>query len=149
MPQFKRILCPVDLSEASPKIVPYVLSLAEKYGSDIRVLFVARLFKYYENIYVPSVSIHSFEQDLMKGAEKRLGEFVKENFPDRSRVTMDVVSGDPAEEIVAYIGKEKMDLVVIGTHGRKGLENIVFGSVAEHVVLSSPVPVLSVNPYRK
>ncbi len=149
MPQFKRILFPVDLSEASPKVVPYVLSLAEKYGSKIRVLFVARLFKYYENIYVPSVSIHSFEHDLMKGAEKRLEEFVQECFPDQSRVKSDVVTGDPAEEIVEYITKEKMDLVVIGTHGRKGLENIVFGSVAEQVVMSSPVPVLSVNPYRK
>jgi nucleotide-binding universal stress UspA family protein len=149
MKEFKKILFPVDLSEASPKIVPYVLSMAEKYDADVYPLFVARVFKYYENIYVPSVSIHSFEQDLMKGAQKRLNEFVEECFPDTSRVHPDVVCGDPADEIVEYAEKEGMDLVIIGTHGRKGIENIVFGSVAEQVVMNSPVPVLTVNPYRK
>lgn len=148
MCQFKRILCPVDLSDASPKVVPYVSSLAEKYGAEIRVLFVARVFKYYQNIYVPPVSIHAFEQDLVQGAEKKLREFVKEHFPEPARVQFDVVCGDPGEEIVAYVEREKIDLVVIGTHGRKGLDHIVFGSVAAHVVRTSPAPVLTVNPYR-
>jgi len=149
MPVFRRILCPVDLSPASPKIVPYAASLAEKYDASLRVLFVARVFRYYENIYVPSVSIHAFEQDLMKGARKRLAEFVKESFPERGRVHEEVICGDPAAEIVAYIDREEMDLVVIGTHGRKGVEHVVFGSVAEHVVKHSPVPVLTVHPYRR
>lgn len=148
MPQFKRILCPVDLSPASPKVFPFAASLAEKYDAHIRLLFVARVFKFYENIYVPSVSIHAFEQDLMKGAEKRMAEFVRDCVANPDRVRQEVLCGDPGDEIVSYVVREKMDLVVIGTHGRKGLDHVVFGSVAEHVVKHSPVPVLTVNPYR-
>jgi nucleotide-binding universal stress UspA family protein len=149
MKEFKKIFCPLDLSDVSPKIVPYVLTMAEKFDADIYLLFVARVFKYYENIYVPSVSIHSFERDLLNGARKRLDEFVEEYFTDSSRVHTEVVCGDPADEIVEYVEREGMDLVIIGTHGRKGIENIVFGSVAEKVVINSPAPVMSVNPYRE
>ncbi len=148
MSLFKRILCPVDFSEISSSIVPYVKSLAEKYDADVHVLFVARLFKYFENIYVPAVSIRSFEDNLCKGARKRLDEFVQEHLKEMPNVTAEVIPGDPSQEIIKYIENEGIDLVVIGTHGRKGLDHIVFGSVAEHVVKNSPVPVVSVNPYR-
>lgn len=56
--------------------------------------------------------------------------------------------GDAAEEILSYIRSARIDLVIIGTHSRKGLERIFFGSVAERVIKMSPTPVLSGNPYR-
>jgi len=59
-----------------------------------------------------------------------------------------VVQGDPAEEILKYVESEKVDLVIMGTHGRKGLDRILFGSVANEVVKRSPAPVLTINPYR-
>jgi nucleotide-binding universal stress UspA family protein len=59
-----------------------------------------------------------------------------------------VVAGDPSEEILNYIGTHGIDLVVMGTHGRKGLDKVIFGSVAERVVKSSPVPVMVVNPFK-
>jgi nucleotide-binding universal stress UspA family protein len=57
--------------------------------------------------------------------------------------------GDAAQEVLNYIQSEGIDLVIMGTHGRKGLEHIIFGSVAERVVKHSPVPVLTVNPYKE
>ncbi|MBC2709827.1 MAG: universal stress protein [Desulfosarcina sp.] len=59
-----------------------------------------------------------------------------------------VVSGDAADEILKVLEAEDIDLVIMGTHGRKGLEHVIFGSVAEKVVKKSPVPVLSINPYK-
>jgi nucleotide-binding universal stress UspA family protein len=59
-----------------------------------------------------------------------------------------IVSGDPATKILASIEPEGIDLVVLGTHGRRGLEHTIFGSVAENVVKQSPVPVLVVNPHK-
>jgi nucleotide-binding universal stress UspA family protein len=59
-----------------------------------------------------------------------------------------VVSGDPAEEIIKAAGEEKADLIVMGTHGRKGLEYSLFGSVATKVVRHASVPVLTINPDR-
>jgi len=59
-----------------------------------------------------------------------------------------IVYGDPAQEILKAIESEKIDMVVMGTHGRKRLENVLFGSVARNVVKRSPAPVLTVNPYK-
>ncbi len=59
-----------------------------------------------------------------------------------------ILIGDAASEIIRYAQEEKIDLIIMGTHGRKGLEKALFGSVAEKVVKNSPVPVLTINPYK-
>jgi len=148
MKEFKKILFPVDLSESSVKIVPYVQTVGEKFSSQIHLFFAARVFEYFTSIYVPHPSINQFEKEIMEGAEKRLYEFVDENFSDFPGTKTAVVPGDAAEKIIEYIGDQKIDLVIMGTHGRKGMDKIIFGSVAERVVKTSPVPVMVVNPYR-
>jgi nucleotide-binding universal stress UspA family protein len=55
--------------------------------------------------------------------------------------------GDPTAQILKLIQAEDIDLVIMGTHGRKGMEETIFGSVAENVVKKAPVPVLTINPY--
>ena len=59
-----------------------------------------------------------------------------------------VLVGDVAEEIIRHAEETSMDLIVMGTHGYKGIEKVMFGSVAEKVVRSSPCPVLTINPYK-
>jgi nucleotide-binding universal stress UspA family protein len=142
----KKILFPVDLSEVSPKIAPYVKEVASKFGSEVHLVFVARVLQYFTSIYVPHPSVTNFETEIIKGAEKKLDEFVKENFQGVSP-KVQVILGDAAEEILNYVRSEGIDLIIMGTHGRKGLEKVVFGSVAERVVQKSPVPVLTINPY--
>lgn len=143
-----KILFPVDLSEVSPRIAPYVKEVASKFGAEVHLLFVARILQHFTSIYVPHPSVKNFEGEIIKGAEKKLDEFVKEHFRGVSPRAK-VVLGDAAEEILNYLRSEDIDLVIMGTHGRKGLEKIVFGSVAERVVQKSPVPVLTINPYGK
>ena len=148
MDVFKKILFPVDLSEVSPKIVPYVREMAAKFDAEVHLLFVARILQHFTSIYVPHPSVNKFEAEIVKGAEKRLQEFTEEYFKDVP-CKAKVVLGDAAEETLNYVRSEGIDLLIMGTHGRKGLEHILFGSVAERVVKNSPVPVLTVNPYRK
>ncbi|UCD82288.1 MAG: universal stress protein [Desulfobacterales bacterium] len=148
MQEFNRILFPVDLSESSTKIVPYVQAVAKKFESQIHILFAARVFDHFTSMYVPHPSINKFEKELIEGAEKRLYEFVDENFGEFPHTKTAVVAGDPSEEIIRYIRENKIDLVVMGTHGRKGMDKIIFGSVAERVVKTAPVPVMVVNPYK-
>ncbi|MCK4469412.1 MAG: universal stress protein [Desulfobacterales bacterium] len=148
MKEFKKILFPVDLSESSPKLVPYVTTMAEKFGAEIHLLFVARVFQYFSGIYVPHPSITKFEDEIVEGAKKRLKEFTEEYFSDFPETRAEVVPGDISEEILKYTGSKGIDLLILGTHGRKGLEKVVFGSVAERVAKASPVPVLLVNPYK-
>ena len=148
MHEFKKILFPVDLSEAASKIAPYVRELAVKFEAEIHLLFVARILQHFTSIYVPHPSVNKFEGEIVKGAEKKLQEFMEESFPDHP-CKAKVILGDAAEEVLNYVQSEGIDLVVMGTHGRKGLEHILFGSVAERVVKRSPVPVLTVNPHGK
>jgi nucleotide-binding universal stress UspA family protein len=58
-----------------------------------------------------------------------------------------ILIGDIIEEIIKYIKAKGIDLVIIGTHGRKGMDRIILGSIADRVIKSAPVSVLSVNPY--
>ena len=148
MKEFNKILFPVDLSESSPKIVPFVTTMAQKFESEIHLLFVARVFEYFSGIYVPHPSISRFEGEILEGAKKRLKEFTEEYFSDFPGTGAEVVAGDISEEILKCAGSNGIDLLIMGTHGRKGLEKVVFGSVAERVAKASPVPVLLVNPYK-
>jgi nucleotide-binding universal stress UspA family protein len=147
MPIIKKILFPVDLSEASPQVVPYVREIAEGLKAEVHVLFVARVMAKYATLEVPGPYITQFEEEIVKGAERKMEEFLTAHFRDLP-VTARVISGEPAEEIVDYAASEGMDLIVMGTHGRKMVERIVFGSVATYVVQNAKVPVLTVKPYR-
>jgi nucleotide-binding universal stress UspA family protein len=148
MNKFTKILFPVDLSDTMPKIVPFVTTMAKQFESKIHLLFVARVFQYFTGMYVPYPSIDKFESEIVEGAEKRLLEFKDEYFETFPETKTMVVSGGAAEEILKYIQTEGIDLLIMGTHGRKGLDKIIFGSVAEQVVKSASVPVLMINPYK-
>jgi nucleotide-binding universal stress UspA family protein len=148
MKEFNKILFPVDLSESSQKLVPYVTLMARKFGSEIHLLFVARVFEYFSGIYVPHPSISKFEDEVVQGAKKRIKEFTEEYFSDFPETEAKVVAGDISEEILNYTVSNGIDLLILGTHGRKGLEKVFFGSVAEKVAKTSPVPVLLINPYK-
>ncbi len=148
MKEFKRILFPVDLSDVSANIAPWVLMVAKKFDAEIHLLFVARSLDHFVGVYVTPTYIQSFENEVIKGAEKKIDEFTKAYFEGYPSCKSKVVLGDAAEDILKYIESEKIDLVIIGTHGRKGLERVFFGSVADRVIKMSQVPVLSINPYR-
>ena len=146
MPAFKKIMFPVDLSDVSIKIVPYVKELAERLNAKVHVLFVARSLQHFSTIYVSDYSVKSFEAEIVKGAVKKLREFVDAHFKEQSCETK-VLSGDPSDQILKYIRSEGIDLVVLGTHGRKGIDKIMLGSVADRVIKNARVPVLTVNPH--
>ncbi|MBI9085767.1 MAG: universal stress protein [Desulfobacterales bacterium] len=148
METFAKILVPVDLSDASPLMVPYVKTMSTRFSSAVHLLFVARILDYFSAVYVPSESIDHFEKAIMEGAWRRLEEFRDQYFGDIADVRYEVVAGDAAEQIIAHARNRAMDLIIIGTHGRKGLDRIVFGSVAQRVCRRAGIPVLLINPYR-
>ncbi|MBW1705887.1 MAG: universal stress protein [Deltaproteobacteria bacterium] len=148
MTKFKKLLFPIDFSDVSPKIAPWALTVAQKFSAEIHLLFVARRLEHLASLNVAQVSIEDFENEVIRGAETKMEEFANKNFQAYSDCKTRVVLGDAAEEILNYVESEKIDLIVIGTHGRKGMERILFGSVAERVIKMAPVPVMSINPYR-
>jgi nucleotide-binding universal stress UspA family protein len=147
MVTFDKILFPIDLSETSPLIVPYVKEIAKKFDAEVHLLFVVRMLEHFTHMHVSQIAIDTFQKEVLDGAEKKLFEFRDEFLNDLEKVEIEVKSGDIAEEIFNYVRKKNLNLIVMGTHGRKGLEKVFFGSIAERVVKFSPIPVLTVNPY--
>ena len=149
MVKIQKILFPVDLTANSSKVFPYVLSVSEKYGAEICLLHVVEDFaKWGGGMYIPHIPLEQYREDALNGAEKALEKVCEEQLQGYRDFQKKIVYGDPAQEILKTIESEKIDMVVMGTHGRKGLENVIFGSVARNVVRRSPVPVLTVNPYK-
>ncbi|BDQ37638.1 universal stress protein [Pseudodesulfovibrio nedwellii] len=145
MADVKKILCAVDFSDYSPMVADYANMIAKCSQAEVIVLYVAPSLSQYVGFHVPPSSIESFVGEIVTGAEDTMNTFVAENFKNLS-VEGKVVTGYPAEEILAISEAEGVDMVVMGTHGRKGIDRILFGSVAEKVVKSSAAPVLTVRP---
>ena len=149
MVDIKKILFPCDLTKNCTKILPYVLSASEKYNSKIYLLHVVEdLPKWGSGFYIPHIPWDQYQEEALKGAEKALDRVCKEQLQGCPNFQKMILSGDPAQEILKTIEREGIDLVIMGTHGRKGLEHVFFGSVAENVVKKSPAPVLTINPYK-
>ena len=148
MIEIKKILFPLDLTENSSKILPYVLSVSEKYNSQIYLLHVVQDLNKWGKLYVPHPSMDKFQEEAIKNAKKAMDKICENQLQSCPNFQKRVVSGDTVDEILKIIEPESIDLVIMGTHGRKGLEHVIFGSVAENVIKKSPVPVLSINPYK-
>jgi nucleotide-binding universal stress UspA family protein len=148
MTEIKKILFPYDLTESATKVIPYVLSVAEAYDSGIYLLHVVDDLQRWGKLYVPHPSMDAFEGEASRAANKAMDRMRDEQLKGRSKVQRKVVSGDPATEILRTIESEDIDLVIMGTHGRRGLEHMIMGSVADNVVKKSGVPVITVNPHK-
>lgn len=145
MTSFKKILCSVDFSDHSKLVAAHAASLARLSGGTVLVLYAAPSLSQYVGFHVPPNSIENFVGEIVTGAEKAMENFVAENFGD-VKAEGRIVIGYAAEEILNLADKEQVDVIVMGTHGRKGIDRILFGSVAEKVVKSATQPVLTIRP---
>lgn len=147
MVKIEKILFPTELMEYSFKILPYVLAMAEKFNSTIYLLHVIEDLSKWGGFYIPHLSLDVYQNEALEAAEKLLDRVCKQKMQGCPKFERRICSGDPAPEILKTIDSDDINLVIMGTHGNKGLEHAIFGSVAEKVVKKSPVPVLVVNPY--
>ena len=141
----KYILCALDLSEHSKTVAGYARDLAKLTGARVVAVYAAPTLTQYTGFHVPPNTIDSFVGEIVSGAERSMAEFMLENFKDVEAKGL-VVVGYAAEEVLAMAEKEQVDLIVMGTHGRKGIDRILFGSVAEKVVKNAICPVLTIRP---
>lgn len=145
MPELKKIVCALDLSEQSKQVAEYAIMLAQKTGASILAVYAAPTLTQYTGFHVPPNTIDNFVGEIVSGAERSMADFVAEHFRGVDARGV-VVVGYAAEEILAQAENEKADLIVMGTRGRKGIDLILFGSVAEKVVKNAKCPVLTIRP---
>jgi nucleotide-binding universal stress UspA family protein len=143
----KNILVATDFGEASDSALSYGRELAGRFGATLHVLNVV------ENFYVTTFGAETYaafvpdmQRELETTARKRLDELLIDS-DGSGPATRPVVttSGSPAYAIVDYARENSIDLIVMGTHGRGALAQLMMGSVAERVVRIASCPVLTVR----
>jgi len=149
MLEFSKILFPVDLSEVSPKLAESALTMAQRFDAELHVINVTRpLMAQAQGIDFSHEEIEKIRESYYHKMGEQLDQFVAEHLDGYAKAVTAHLRGDPSDGILHYIKENGISLVVMGTHGRKGLDKILFGSVAQRIVQMSPVPVLTVNPHR-
>lgn len=144
----KKILFPTDFSEASHYALSYAIEMKKVFNAELEIVHV--LFDEGNIVfYIPQMGMPAkhTSSDFEDGARKQFDEFV-ENAPDLKNIeyTTKILRGNPYSEIVKEAETGNFDMIIIGTHGRTGLEHVLFGSVAELVIRKSPCPVLTIRP---
>ncbi|MEW6663616.1 MAG: universal stress protein [Thermodesulfobacteriota bacterium] len=142
--EMKKILWPTDFSPNAEKALDYVNSLSRKYQTEVHVLYVIPELADHPPWYgeFDRSHIQKIQEWEKKTAEKRLNEVCENYLNGCPLYIKHIASGDPAEQILKLVDKEKVDMVVMASHGQKG--HFHFGSVAEKVVKESPVPVVTI-----
>jgi nucleotide-binding universal stress UspA family protein len=140
----RKILVPTDFSKLSMVALEYAEILLELQTPEIYLLHVLdkSAMRKEEKKRRSEKNFAAIE----KAAMKQLSTIAGQYFTETNVVTMALRRGDPSREIVKLAQEEKIDLIIISTHGRTGIAHVLMGSVAEKVVRYSPVPVLSVKP---
>jgi nucleotide-binding universal stress UspA family protein len=143
---WKTICCPVDFSDASKAAMEVAVDLARRFGAALTLLHAYPVPGYT----FPDGSVVSSPrmlQELAEQAERHLGEWQRQAQElGAPSVSIHVAVGEPSGEIVAFAKERGIGLLVLGTHGRTGLEHALLGSVAERVVRRARCPVLTVHP---
>lgn len=150
MEAFKKILYPIALTEISPKVVPYVVTLAKQLDAQVHLLHVLRRFDWFVDTYVSDPPepdfkriASDFESQILSQAQEKLNAFRKRYLSDLHIANATVVSGTHYKQILKYAESEGIDLIIMG----KGspVQKVVFGSVAEKVSKLATVPVMLVK----
>jgi len=143
----RNILVATDFSEPSDAALTYGRALARNFGATLHVVHVAgqvSTLVYGAEAY--AVPMPELQQEVEDSARKQLASLMIDNdplpLPKREVV---VTSNAPAAAIVEYATRERIDLIVAGTHGRGGMAHLLMGSVAERIVRTAPCPVLTVR----
>ena len=139
------ILVPTDFAPASDAALACARNLAEKYGARLSMLHVLTNPEatgvWTPEIYVPA-SLEARER-LAREARDRVEKALTADERTRTDVTIQIRIGSVAEDILEFAREHSVDLIVMGTHGRRGLSHLLLGSVAEQVLRSAPCPVLT------
>jgi len=143
MGMYDRILVPTDGSDEGERAVRHAIDLAAVHGAEVHAVYVVNTRSYTSLPMDTSwEGISDVLHDEGDAAVEQVRELAEETeVPFRARL----VEGSPSSGIIRYTETEDCDLIVMGTHGRGGIDRLLLGSVAERVVRSSTVPVLTVH----
>ncbi len=143
----KKILVPQDFSDYSLHALKYAITFADLFKAELLVLHIVEPIVYPADFSFGQVSIPAMEEEIRKHSEEQLNELVSKDIPENIKATPIIRVGKPFIEIVEVAKAENADLIVISSHGRTGMDHVLFGSTADKVVRKAPCPVLTIRPH--
>jgi nucleotide-binding universal stress UspA family protein len=141
--RFQNILCPIDFFPASKRAFEYALKLAKNYGAGLQLLHVVS--PVVPAVYGTGINVSDLTTEFRTQAKRQIQQYKAKAEKKNIRVTAEVPIGDIDGEIRHAIAAGKADLVVVGTHGRRGFERWMLGSVTEKLMRHCPVPLLVIS----
>lgn len=146
MLEIKKILVPVDFSEPSRRAIEYAVAMKKVFNATLEIVHVIFDETYLVTSYVPHGTLQGFLGELETGAKQHLDEFVEScELLKGLEFSLKLLKGTPYSEITEWAESIGADMIVIGTHGRTGLDHVLFGSTAEKVIGRAHCPVLTVK----
>ena len=153
MKESKVIIVPVDFSSSTESLVEYAVYMAGKLSAVTHFVHVVDLMHfvdYYTGEAMLGVPyVQECEEILLTNGQEKMSNLIKDNSEKCAGCTGEVATGDPVSKIVEIASEKDADLIIISTHGAKGLEKIMLGSVAGRVLKRAHCPVLTMNPFKK
>jgi nucleotide-binding universal stress UspA family protein len=143
MTRISRVLVPVDFSKASQKAMYYATHLALKFNAGLTAAHIIPSFSAFNYAFPENTT--EFEKKALEEAKVRLPEEVPAEYREQLNPETIVKIGDVRDELLATITEKNVDLVVMGTHGRRTVGRFFLGSAAENILRRCPVPILTVS----
>jgi nucleotide-binding universal stress UspA family protein len=144
---YKRILVPLDGSSVAECVIPHVKAIAKSTDTEVELLGVAEPVDIPTrgNIALSADDIKQIDSDTKKDLHNYLDTIRKQLVSSRIKVRSTVLSGKAADSLISYAENNDVDLIIMATHGRSGINRWFWGSVAEKVLRAVKIPVLLVK----
>ena len=141
----RKILVPIDFSDYSKKALQYAVPFARQFNARIYLLYVVEPTIYPADFSFGQIGMPNVENELRMKGEQELQELIKNEIKGAVPSEALVKVGLPFVEVVSFAKDEKIELIIVATHGHSGVEHVLFGSTAEKIVRKAPCPVLVVR----
>lgn len=153
MKNFDRILAPVDFSKCSRSALNYAISLADQLGAKLRIVHICEVPALVSPdlvVTIPDQPTQTISEWVRNEADSGMAEFMAElAIPEGVEIETKLIAGDAPDRIAKEAAEYDADLIVMGTHGRKGMAHLIMGSVAERTLRIAPCPVLTIRSNEK
>lgn len=146
MIRIEKILHPTDFSKNSNHALKYACAFASHFGAELHIIHVIADLTTLTLPPVDGYLPEGYYADARKHSDEELAKLPGDESTGKSLLVKKTLEGSPFSEIVQYAHDNKVNLIIMGTHGYSGLNHMIMGSVAERVVRKSPCPVLTVHP---
>ncbi len=142
----KSILFPTDFLAGSQKALPYAVDMAKMYGVKLYVVHIIQDLSHLTGWSPINISHDEVYREIEDSALEEI-DAIFEGITDFHNFERVVIKGDPAEEILNFAKEKKACMIVMGTHGKEGLNRLIFGSTTDKIVRHAECPVLTVRSH--